>query len=149
MPNWVINQIYIRSKKPSLRDLVKEIVDSSDQIDFNKVIPMPDEMQMEGNIPHEPSPELQKLWDARTKKYGAGNWYDWSIKYWGTKWNASEGYFDDEANRLVFNTAWDEPKGVLQKLADRWGVTLGNRYHDEYDNKWHTSVYKPRKAVKK
>ena len=92
-----------------------------------------------------------EVWDARKKKYGASNWYDWSVKNWGTKWNASEGYFDDEANRLVFNTAWDKPDPILQSLADRWGVTLGNRYHDEYDNKWHTSTYSPRKwkAVRK
>jgi hypothetical protein len=37
------------------------------------------------------NPDLRataERWKANLEKYGAGGWYDWSIEYWGTKWNA-------------------------------------------------------------
>ena len=49
-------------------------------------------------------------------KYGSTTWYDWRIKYWGTKWNACETSVvsDDE---IEFETAWSMPKYVMDALA--------------------------------
>lgn len=146
MPNWVTNHLYARSKKIDLKKSLAPFMESegSETIDFNKIVPMPDELNGEGNLPHDPDEKTANLWAERRKKYGASNWYDWSVKNWGTKWNAGESYFDDEKRQMVFQTAWDQPKPIIQKLADTLGVTIGNRYHDEYDNKYHTAVYKPK-----
>lgn len=49
------------------------------------------------------------------QKYGCADWYDWSCKNWGTKWNACETYID--GNTVYFDTAWSPPLPVIEKLS--------------------------------
>ncbi len=39
------------------------------------------------------------------------NWYEWNIKNWGTKWDVSDGDFQDKGDSIVINcdTAWSPP----------------------------------------
>lgn len=50
-------------------------------------------------------------------EFGADNWYDWNIKNFGTKWDASATEFDcDEGHFNVwFDTAWSPPGQFLEK----------------------------------
>jgi hypothetical protein len=46
------------------------------------------------------------------EQYGSADWYDWSCRNWGTKWNASDTCISrDEADDLEvhFTTAWNPP----------------------------------------
>ena len=55
----------------------------------------------------------------RLAKYGAENWYDWACNNWGTKWNSVDTeIIEDERDGLTysFNTAWDCPREVVEKL---------------------------------
>lgn len=61
------------------------------------------------------------------RKYGSNNWYNWSIKHWGTKWNAYENNIDD--NEIEFSTAWSMPKPIYKKLSKQ--VTLTVAFSDE------------------
>jgi hypothetical protein len=52
---------------------------------------------------------------------GAPNWYVWSNKNWGTKWNAADfEVIKEEPGRYEceFNTAWAPPEPVYVKLAE-------------------------------
>jgi Ferredoxin-like domain in Api92-like protein len=52
---------------------------------------------------------------------GAPNWYVWSNKNWGTKWNASDfAVISEERGRYEcrFETAWSPPEPVYMKLAE-------------------------------
>lgn len=49
--------------------------------------------------------------------YNALNWYDWSIKNWGTKWNASEFEVQDDFKSLLFETAWDPAIEVMLEIS--------------------------------
>lgn len=58
------------------------------------------------------------------RKYQCDNWYDWSCKNWGTKWNACEsiieGTQEDGDNTIVqirFETAWSWPEPVISKIT--------------------------------
>jgi len=44
-------------------------------------------------------------------RYGAVNWYDWSVKNWGVKWDAGEAAFDASPGRRTYSfaTAWGPP----------------------------------------
>ena len=60
------------------------------------------------------------------------NWYDWHCAYWGTKWNAYDGYtkIGKTCLTFVFSTAWNAPFPVFAKLCEL-GYDLDIRYADE------------------
>lgn len=60
------------------------------------------------------------------------NWYDWHCTYWGTKWNAYDGYTKIGKTQLtfVFSTAWSSPFYVYEKLCEL-GYDLDIKYADE------------------
>lgn len=53
-------------------------------------------------------------------QYGALDWYDWSIKNWGTKWNACNTTFNDKfPNEVWFNTAWNDVRKLIQEMSKK------------------------------
>lgn len=144
MPNWCEDLLDIRGPK-SERDRLKQQVrgtgecDETDskkhpaeklvdvlenpremqELDFQKIIPMPSGL----NGDSAPLPDASKEKDKeRKKKYGAKDWYDWNVKYWGTKWNASEPCVYEDGNKLsyTFQTAWSPPEPVVIALAKQF-----------------------------
>lgn len=64
---------------------------------------------------------------------GYSDWYHWSIANWGTKWN-SYSYGDSRDDlEVFFQTAWDAPKPVIEKLIDEMpaGSIAEYEYADE------------------
>lgn len=51
------------------------------------------------------------------EKYGAATWYGWSIRNWGTKWNAGKTVILDR-DTIQFDTAWSNPAPIVQKLGE-------------------------------
>lgn len=60
------------------------------------------------------------------------NWYEWHVRFWGTKWNAYDGYTKIGKTQLtfVFSTAWSAPFSIYEKLTEL-GYDLDIRYADE------------------
>ena len=113
MPNWTQNFVTFEGSKEKIIEL-KELFASEEKVfDFNKVLPMPensDTFFAEGSLGEE-----------ERQKFGDNNWYDWSAKNWGTKWNAVEPNLDvDNECKLEysFRTAWDAPRGDIQEIYD-------------------------------
>jgi hypothetical protein len=57
---------------------------------------------------------------ANIAKYNAPTWYECVAQHWGTKWNAC--YVDvsdngDGSRHVSFETAWDFPRPVFEKLV--------------------------------
>lgn len=51
-------------------------------------------------------------------KYGAKDWYDWSVNNWGTKWNACNTIIHDPNDAdIYFDTAWSPVPMLIEKLA--------------------------------
>ena len=80
MPNWCENELEIlvnENSKTTISDIKRKILNlEEDELDFDKIIPMPKDIYR------------GELGEKEKKKYGKKNWYDWSIDNWGTKWNA-------------------------------------------------------------
>jgi hypothetical protein len=62
-------------------------------------------------------------------EHGYTDWYDWSCANWGTKWNNAGDVMVDETPEVVngkpgltvqycFDTAWDWPQPVLERLVE-------------------------------
>jgi hypothetical protein len=89
-------------------------------------------MREELGMPEATLKEVAKAWLASNLEYategekrlraiaetGFADWYDWSIHYWGTKWNAYHFRIATERPlEFVFDTAWDFPLPVFEAIA--------------------------------
>ena len=122
MPNYVVNKVEFCGKQEYINDVLNLIKGENNHliIDFEKIIPMPDNIYR-GDLGKE-----------EKEKYGKNNWYDWSIDHWGTKWNAYDQCRD--GNIIYFSTAWSIPHGIYEKLAeicDEHGVSFSGSWCSE------------------
>lgn len=123
MPNWTQNHVSFEGSKEKIIELKQLFASDEKVFDFNKVVPMPEDsenFQATGSFTMDTNKGDLSTEDFFEKKVETpANWYYWSIKNWGTKWNAVDSNLDvDEDNKLVysFRTAWDAPRGVIDAL---------------------------------
>ena len=112
MPNNITNRLNIIADKDRIREILEAVQDDEHglgSVDFNKIIPMPEDIYR-GDL----GAEEKAL-------YGEKNWYDWSVQNWGTKWD-SYGYEDfpkyESGSEILFMTAWSRPEPVIVKLSE-------------------------------
>ena len=159
MPNWVTNNVIFKGDKKVIEKMLKEIRgEREDQaIDFNKIAPIPKELEgtrsptliisqeeydqqeerlakgelTEGEERFGVSRGLtQALADKYRAEFGHSDWYGWQIANWGTKWNACDIFEFD--NGIEFNTAWSTPFELLLTLSRIYPeITINVRYADE------------------
>ena len=107
MPNYCSGTLTITASKTLLTEILNTIRGTDDQegnpFDFNKVIPMP---------------ENEKE-----------NWYDWSIKNWGTKWKSCSTEL--QGNTLRFWTAWSPCLPVIRALAKMFPEAQFEYWYEE------------------
>lgn len=120
MPNHIINRLTLTGSKENVEKLLESIRNTEDErefIDFNKIIPMPEELMsvtspvrivsddqyanemIERDIRLKKNPDdifsqthsiTKKMYDDYVNKFGCTDWYEWACSNWGTKWNAYE-----------------------------------------------------------
>jgi len=125
MPNWCSNSLKLTATTDSNRKLLDELekqFDSSDKaVIFDMIKPTPLDL-LEGN-----------------------GWYDWRIKNWGTKWDATilSAHRDGDTAVLYFETAWSPPIEIYKVLEEEGfkveatyveqGVQYAGHYKDGND----------------
>lgn len=63
-------------------------------------------------------------------KYGAINWYEWSVNNWGTKWNATDYVLGDKG--VEFETAWDPALPAVVAMSKMHpNIRIAFLYSDE------------------
>jgi hypothetical protein len=144
MPHDIDVRLYFASDARRLVEkYLSEVNVASDKssaceiLDFNKIVPMPKELDValksidplteEGQV-------LQKKYDDNLANFGFQSWYDWSLKNWGTKWNSYSVVF--HANQIRMNTAWHPPGPVIQELARLIHEDIRMTYVDEAYEFW-------------
>lgn len=78
--------------------------------------------------------ELGRIAIKNKELYGFYDWYEWSIKNWGTKWDCYEVSvdFSDETISLEFQTAWSTPYPVFARLSEQYpSLSIRVLYADE------------------
>ena len=119
MPNHTDNRVILSHDDSQQIDAIYNIMNTEDTPLCQTLIPM-DESLLDG-----------------------GDWYEWRVDNWGTKWDIYDAHCTRmDANTLVlsFLSAWSPPIGVFDKLVDM-GFEVNARYLDEgwmyigeYDN---------------
>ena len=135
MPNWCSNYVEVGHENPEkIRALAKAMEDGGF---CDHVIPVPQELKetMSGFYgDEEKQKELERKTAENVKKYGAGNWYDFCVNRWGTKWDVDcQGQVDLHPDGTMvtasFDSAWAPPVGVYEALVEQ-GYTVKAYYYE-------------------
>lgn len=147
MPNWAYNQLTVYGDEQELNEFESKI-NISNEIHLTVFKPMPDVLK-DTTAPWPESPEpnpnwakllaegdidqewYDKLCENRRTEHEAGvkafketgyhNWYEWSMKNWGTKWPPSETYIVRNVDSLDirFHTPWSPPVELIKAIAKK------------------------------
>jgi hypothetical protein len=121
MPNWCNNNLTLEHEDPAM---IQRAFDALERGEFlNEFIPVPEQLKIVAGSVGDPV-EQAKL-EADTKRnleeLGYGNWYDYCVGEWGTKWDCGEQGASDihPGGRMLhtfFDTAWSPPVNAYEKL---------------------------------
>ena len=162
MPNWCFNSVSITGDEKGLKafkKLVKGQVHEDDNgpqdFCFDRVVPMPDDIKKttspnnvfdtqaevdafyerikKDDFPMKRYAHTQAQVDEMEKKHGATNWYDWCIKNWGVKWDASSPELTEFSHKLEyqFETPWGPPEEIFEALKERFPNLDISWYYNE------------------
>ncbi len=133
MPNWCNNFVSIRGPKESLQKL-KEAYDNQEFC--NAVIPVPEDLKIVAGSVGDPVEQAKLEADTRRniEVYGYGNWYDFCVNRWGTKWDiggdgGADLDDDGECLTMSFVSAWSPPTGIYEALTEQ-GYTVEAYYYE-------------------
>lgn len=139
MPNWIKNRIDFQGERAIIEKAFEFIKGESGLMDFNKVIPMPETYRKYDTTNHPNGVGIEdqalkleyiKATREQMRKYGEVGWYDWSVRYWGSKWNACDARRVDDF--IEFETAWSGVPKVVKELAKKFPeLYLCYSYADE------------------
>jgi hypothetical protein len=148
MPNWCNNNITLEHEDPAM---IKRAFDALERGEFlNEFIPVPQELKETVSGFHGDADEQAKL-EAQTRanidKFGYGNWYDYCVGEWGTKWDTGEqGCSDIRPDGLMlhaaFDTAWSPPLAAYEKMLDL-GFKINAMYYESgmcYAGVWEDGI---------
>jgi hypothetical protein len=123
MPNWCNNNLTLEHDDPAM---IKRAYDALERGEFlNEFIPVPEQLKIVAGCVGDP--DEQKKLEADTarnlEELGYGNWYDFCVGEWGTKWDCGEQGASDihpEGKMLhtFFDTAWAPPVAAYEKLVE-------------------------------
>lgn len=133
MPNWSFNYLQVIGDKKEVAKFKEEIKGKDTALDFEKSVPMPENIYR-GDLGTE-----------EEEKYGKENcWYEWSIKNWGTKWNASEAeIIETEGEELIykFETAWSPPVQWLISTSKKYPKLRFAMNYDEESEAFNGKIF--------
>ena len=133
MPNWCNNSVEIYHEDPAMIERVREA--------FNKgallaeFIPIPKDLQIVAGSVGDPDEQKKLLEDtARNLAVpGYGNWYDFCVNEWGTKWDiGADGNPAQDfpgGLSLGFDSAWAPPCAAYEKLTEQ-GFRIRAMYYE-------------------
>lgn len=121
MPNWCDNTVMILGEIDEVNELKEFLIDNGNPFSFNKIKPIPKAL----TVAKAPLGGSEQKGEFNKAKYGAEDWYQWSIKNWGTKWDSCETSLnynivlrDKGQMGYSFSTAWAPPIPVYDELAN-------------------------------
>jgi hypothetical protein len=121
MPNWCNNTIELTHKDSAMIQRAYDAFNEGRLL--AEFCPVPEDLHIVAGCVGDPDEQkkLVEQTEANRAKHGYGNWYDYCVNEWGTKWDVGgDGSIRREgANTLhaSFESAWAPPCAAYEKLA--------------------------------
>ena len=123
MPNWCNNYLELEHEDPAMIERAKKAF--ADAKLLEEFCPVPKSLHIVAGSVGDPD-EQKKLEEATAQNievHGYGNWYDYCVNEWGTKWDV--GGDGDQATvhspnsiSMGFDSAWAPPIAAMEKFQD-------------------------------
>jgi hypothetical protein len=134
MPNWCNNVVELGHEDPAMLERARDAFTRGELL--NEFIPVPKDLQIvAGRLGDgDEQKKLEEDTARNVEKYGYGNWYDFCVNEWGTKWDIGGSDYDtpeiDNGQlTLSFDSAWSPPIGAYEKLCDL-GFSVRGYYYE-------------------
>ena len=149
MPNWCNNVVELAHKDPTMIERARDAFNRGELL--NEFVPVPADLKIVAGCVSDEA-EQKKLEEdtaRNVQKYGYGNWYDYCVNEWGTKWDVGgEGYEveiqEDGRITLSFDSAWAPPVAAYEKMLEQGfeirayyyepGMCFAGVYDDGFDD---------------
>jgi hypothetical protein len=128
VPNWCQCYLTVTGSRARVEEFWAFARGEETPFDFNRFIPYPEEYARADRkrLAWERDPGPKPWWRPPRDGYNAGG-YEWCVANWGTKWNAQRVRLgrprhsgESVAVTVAFVTAWNPPKPVVVRAADRF-----------------------------
>jgi hypothetical protein len=123
MPNWCNNTLTLTHEDPAMILRAKEALDRGEFL--NEFIPVPEDLKITSGYlgSGDEQKELERKTAENVEKYGYGNWYDYCVGEWGTKWDVggdgqSDIHPDGKMLHTSFDSAWSPPVNAYERLVE-------------------------------
>jgi hypothetical protein len=147
MPNWVSNSVRVTGDKKELKRFAEqagrsytrkyqdaegkwyEAESNNEHLSFWNFV-RPDDSILDEYW----GSERQDLSLEEKLQHKTNHWYDWNIRNWGVKWDASDVYFEDWDGELAydFETPWGFPYEALEVMVAQYPtLTFSVRFLEE------------------
>ena len=123
MPNWCNNNLTLTHEDPKM---IQRAYDALERGEFlQEFIPVPEDLKITAGYlgSGDEQKELERKTAENREKYGYGNWYDFCVGEWGTKWDVggqgqSDIHPDGKMLHTSFDSAWSPPVNAYVKLEE-------------------------------
>ena len=132
MPNWCSNTVTLEHEDPAMIARAKAAFARGEFL--NEFIPIPQDLHIVAGSVGDPDEQakLEEQTELNRKTHGYGNWYDFCVNEWGTKWDVGggDGSIQDFEGGLVlnFDSAWSPPVTAYEKLMEQGFKILAMYY---------------------
>ena len=145
MPNWCYNDMAVTGSSKEINKLENFLDRGNTPFDFNLFIPYPENFA----ILDAQRAELEDQgipWSQLPKDGFNSGGYEWCLKNWGTKWNASnceKERTSDTTMSFWFETANSAPDPVIKRMSELFpSLTFELNYEVEGYGYRHSLTYK-------
>ena len=124
MPNWCNNYLELEHEDPAMIERARKAF--ADGKLLEEFCPVPASLHIVAGMVGDPD-EQKKLEEDTARNlatHGYGNWYDYCVNEWGTKWDVGGdggvATMDEGTNHIEmnFDSAWAPPIAAMEKFMD-------------------------------
>jgi hypothetical protein len=132
MPNWCNNTLTLEHEDPAMIARAKAAFLNGRLLD--EFIPVPADLKIVAGCVGDPVEQAKLVEQTELNRvtHGYGNWYDYCVNEWGTKWDVGgdDGVLNDIEGGIIvsFDSAWAPPTNAYEKLLEQGFKILAMYY---------------------